>query len=146
MLRQLRTCKVVMCNDFCQEVFGNVFIESMKLEMLQEIQVMRKRAHLLPKDSMVHHIWKPNLGEHEFAYYRDTNDMDAYTMIDPHEAYFFSLTRMKIMNWWRIPPFVEVLEKQVNFNDFKAKNLRNLFDYKLCDPLHKDKSDLSEFR
>ena len=48
--RHLRTCKVILCHDYCMDVLARIFCDSIKLQLLYETDSLRKRAYLLQKD------------------------------------------------------------------------------------------------
>lgn len=71
----MRTCRMQLAHDFCEELSGTICLDALKLELLHETNEMRKRAYLLPRDSMVHKIPVANNGEHKFAmYYEEDHD------------------------------------------------------------------------
>jgi len=63
-LRQLRTARLMLCHDFCEEVMGAVCLDSVRLELLQETDQLRKRAYLMPRDSMIFKLFPSENGEH----------------------------------------------------------------------------------
>ena len=46
-------------------------MDALRLEMLYETNEMRKRAYLLPRESMVHKLPSARHGEHQFAAYHE---------------------------------------------------------------------------
>ena len=62
---------------------------------------MRKRAYLLPRDSMVHKLPMASNGEHQFAMYREEEQ--------ENKMYFFNPEQRRISNFWCIPSFSEIL-------------------------------------
>lgn len=95
---------------------------------------------------MVHCMYNAEMGEHEFACYKNDNQKQDNSTLNPEDLYFYKPQSMRISNFWSIPTFHEILNLDLNIKDFNARNLRNIYNYKLCDPMHKDKNDLSEFR
>ena len=69
MLRQLRTMRVMLAHDFCEEINSIVCQDSLKMQLMHETNTMRRRAYLLPKDHMIHTIFPSQKGEHEFFHY-----------------------------------------------------------------------------
>jgi hypothetical protein len=61
--------RVMLAHDFCEEVNSVVCLDSLKMQLMHETNVMRRRAYLLPKDHMIHTVYPSNKGEHEFYYY-----------------------------------------------------------------------------
>ena len=77
-LRQLRTCRIMLCHDYCEEMQGAFCLDDLKLELLHETNEMRRRAYLLPRDAMVHKLPMPKHGEHQFAAYKEDIRDDSY--------------------------------------------------------------------
>lgn len=94
-LRMLRTSRVRLLYDYSQEIMGNVFMDAIKMELLNEVNVLRKRAYLLPRDSMVHKIIEAKHGEHEFAYYKEEKK-EHDKMSTPHLNHWFDQREKKI--------------------------------------------------
>jgi len=69
LLRQLRTMRVILSHDFCEEVNSTICLDAIKMQLLNETNVMRRRAYLIPKDHMVHTIYPAERGEYESFYY-----------------------------------------------------------------------------
>ena len=75
LLREMRTCRMQLAHDFCEEITGSICQDALRLELLAETNEMRRRAYLLPKDSMVHKLPVAKSGEHQFAAYCE-EDLD----------------------------------------------------------------------
>jgi len=81
------------------------------MELFNEVNEIRKRAYLLPRDAMVHKLSVPQNGEHTYAAYneysyRDLNDVrpDSY-----HEDWeFYNSARQTVNDFWTIPDFQEI--------------------------------------
>lgn len=56
LLRQMRTARMMLAHDYCEELTGAICSDTLRLELLHETNEMRKRAFLLPKNSMVHKL------------------------------------------------------------------------------------------
>jgi hypothetical protein len=96
LLRQLRTMRVALCHDFCQEVNATVCLDSMRMQLLHETAAMRKRAYLLPKEHMVHKLWPSVKGEHEFFHYNaqpeaGSEEAKKAAKLLPSDKVFYSL-------------------------------------------------------
>ena len=63
----------MLCHDYCQDVTSSLYLDSVKVELLNEINSIRRRAYLLPRDAMVHKIPKANYGEYMSAAYNEQN-------------------------------------------------------------------------
>ena len=60
----MRTCRMMLAHDYCEELTGAISLDLLRLELLHETNEMRRRAYLLPKDSMVHKLPVAKNGEH----------------------------------------------------------------------------------
>ena len=69
--RYLRTCKIILCHEYCMDILARICCDSMKLQLLHETDSLRKRAYLLSRDSMFLELSRPCSGEHEFAAYNE---------------------------------------------------------------------------
>ena len=58
---------MMLAHDYLEELSGAVCIDALKLELLHETNEMRKRAFLLPKNTMVHRLPAAKNGEHRYA-------------------------------------------------------------------------------
>ena len=70
-LRYLRTSRILLCHDFCSDVQSEIYVQSVRMELLNEVNHIRRRAYLLPRDAMVHKLPLPKYGEHTFAAYSE---------------------------------------------------------------------------
>lgn len=66
-LRFLRTCRIMLCHDYCQDVSSSHYMDTIKVELLNEINQIRRRAFILPKDAMLHQIPLSKYGEYSCA-------------------------------------------------------------------------------
>ena len=124
-LRLMRTARMVMCHDFCEELQNNLSLDAIKLELLFEVNNMRRRAYLLPRDSMVLRLFCADAGEHQFANYKeDQVDQDAV-----RDQFFFDETKKKIKDFWQLPNFKEIGNLTGNTKDFKEKNHKEIYKY-----------------
>ena len=67
---------MVLAHDFCEELTGTICHDFLRLELMHESNEMRRRAYLLPRESMVHKLPLARNGEHGFAAYCETGDED----------------------------------------------------------------------
>ena len=67
----MRTARLLLCHDYCWDILANICCDSIKLQLLLETDRLRKRAYLLPRDSMVLELCQPSSGEHQFAAYNE---------------------------------------------------------------------------
>lgn len=79
-LRMLRTCRMLLCHDYLEEMNGQIALDTLKLELLHETNQIRTRAYFMPRDSRIHVINPAKNGEHQFAAYSEDQDEDyTYT-------------------------------------------------------------------
>lgn len=119
-----------LAHDYCEEMTGTVCLDAIRLELLHESNEMRKRAYLLPRDSMVHKIPLALNGEHQFAMYRE-EDLEQKIL-------FYDQEEKKINSYWAIPSFSEILAIEPQTTEFAALNHANLYKFELGDPEKKD--------
>ena len=134
-LRQLRTCRMMLCHDFCEEMQGVLCQDSLRLELLQETSEMRRRAYLLPRESMVHKLPFPKDGEHQYAAYKEEIKDDSY------QTFFFNKEADRIGSYWAVPSFAEVMAIEQQLDEFKLYNLQDLYKFDLADPSGGDIND-----
>lgn len=109
LLRQLRSCRVVLAHDYLQELTGQVCLDFLKLELMHESTEMRRRAYLLPRESMVHRLPVSKDGEHQFAAYREEESDDA------PKVTLYSSENKRINSFWVVPSFAEILSLENEF-------------------------------
>lgn len=115
LLRQMRTCRMQLAHDYCEEMTGAICLDALRLELLYETNEMRKRAYLLPKDSMVHKLPNARNGEHQYAAYHEEDFS--------HKVLFYDDEQKKIQNFWAIPSFTEVCSIDNQLGVFSGLNL-----------------------
>ena len=122
----------MLCNDFCEDIQSQLFIDSVKLELLSEVNQIRQRAYLLPRNSMILNIPVPVYGEHALAAYNE----HKYRVTDPDdrvpqsEPDFYDIVAGKILEFNRLPSFSECCIIRADLEDFQRTNLpRALYSY-----------------
>lgn len=68
-LRYLRTARVMLCHDYCDDLGSQIASDCMRLELLNDTNLLRQRAYLLPKDSIIFKMPRPDFGEQYFSAY-----------------------------------------------------------------------------
>lgn len=63
-LRFLRTSRMMLAHDYCTDIDSALYLDAIRMELLNETNQIRKRAYLLPKEAMVHKLPVPRYGEH----------------------------------------------------------------------------------
>ena len=69
----------MLAHDFCTDVESQVYVDTIKMELFNEVNQIRRRAYLLPRDAMVHKLPVPRFGEHSYAAYNE----ESYQTYDP---------------------------------------------------------------
>ena len=140
LLRQMRTCRMQLAHDSCEELTGAICIDALRLELLHETNEMRRRAYLLPRESMVHKLPSANHGEHQFAAYNEHDTM--------HSILFYNDEQKKIQNFWAVPSFAEICSIDNQMTMFTKLNHTQLYKFDLGDSNNLDEYGrpiLSEF-
>ena len=119
---------MMLCHDYCEEMQGILCLDSLKLELLHETTEMRRRAYLLPRESMVHKLPFAKDGELQYAAYREEVKDESY------QTYFFDKEAKRIGSYWAVPSFAEVMAIDWQLDQFKAANLAELYKFDLGDP------------
>ena len=107
---------------------------------MHETTEMRKRAYLLPRDSMVHKLPVAKNGEHQFAAYSEEDN--------DQKILFFDDDLRKIQNFWAVPSYSEIMSIESGLSEFTKLNLGKLYKFDLGKPGEKDeygRAILSEF-
>ena len=104
-MRQMRILKIILCHDYTQDMLARIFCDAIKLQILNETNILRKRVYLMPKESIFLQIPLPKYGEHEFAAYCEDPEENK---LNP-KTLFYNPEDNKISNFWRLPSFKEVL-------------------------------------
>ena len=64
-------CKLILCNDYIQDVLARIYCDAVKLQIMWETDQIRRRAYLLPRDSIFFEMFPAKYGEHAFAWYNE---------------------------------------------------------------------------
>ena len=128
-LRMMRTCKMLLCHDYLEELSGQIGLDTLRLELLHETNQMRMRAYLMPRDSRIHVINPARHGEHQWAAYAEENDEDII------QTPFYDEDHNKIKNFFQIPSFKEIMALDPNYDKFAQLNLQKLFQFDIFNPL-----------
>ena len=115
-------------------------MDTLRLELMLETSEMRKRAYLLPRDSMVHKLPVAKNGEHAYAAYFE-EDHEQKVLFQDEDS-------KKIKNFWAVPSFAEILNTESQWSEFYNLNFKHLYQFDLGQPGVKDEYGspiLSEF-
>ena len=109
---------------------------------------MRKRAYLLPKESMVHKLPAARNGEHQYAVYQDQFAGFADDDHNVHNIQFYDEEHRPIANLWAVPSFSEICHMDGQMAIFSGLNHAKLYQFDLGQPGQTDEYGrpvLSEF-
>ena len=127
-----------LAHDYCEEMTGSICVDALRLELLHETNEMRKRAFLLPKDSMVHKLPAARNGEHQYAAYQDQFadfDDDDHVV---HNIHFYDDDTKRISNLWAVPSFSEICSMENQMGIFTNLNHSKLYKFELGNPTETD--------
>ena len=109
---------------------GATCLDTLKLELLHESNQMRRRAYLLPRDSMVHRLPVAADGEHQYAnYFEPSNDDDDQNQAQKPKVLFYDEDRRRIQEFWAVPSFSEILQIESFATLFKGLNHNHLYQF-----------------
>jgi hypothetical protein len=106
--RQLRTLKIVMCHDVCQDSLARIYYDSVKLQILHETDSLRRRVYMLPRDSTFLELFPPRNGEHMFAAYNEDHQ-EQHMGVGKDRPLFFNQADGRIQSFLRLPGNHEVI-------------------------------------
>lgn len=101
---------MILCMHFCEDLLARVCNDSIKLQIMQQTNHLRKRANLLPRECAVFDITKPISGEVEFAAYACQEDIQP----SQQRQSFFVEKEQRIKSFRSIPSNKEVIEIQTD--------------------------------
>ena len=103
-LRYLRTSRIMLAHDYCSDIESVLFLDAIKVELLNEVNQIRRRAYLLPRDAMPYKVPLPKHGEHSFAAYSEEQYQDTTL---PYDWEFYNADKKQITDFWKLPDFYE---------------------------------------
>lgn len=62
---------MLLCHDFCTDIESALYLDAIRMELINETNTIRKRAYLLPREAMLHKLPVAKYGEHTFAAYNE---------------------------------------------------------------------------
>lgn len=101
-LRYMRTSRILLGHDFCQDVESALYLDAIRMELINETQHIRRRAYLLPREAMVHKLPVPKYGELNYAAYSE-EPFDTSTPTNPVTWEFYNTDKRLITDFWKIP-------------------------------------------
>jgi hypothetical protein len=135
--KKLRALKIVMCHDYCKDVLARVYCDAVRLQILSEVDNLRRRIYMLPKESIFLELSVPRQGEYQSAAYRE-EAADAAKSSNPNHKpltdkspvpAFFNQDENKVQSFWRLPTNTEILDLYLHMDKFKELNIPRSFDY-----------------
>lgn len=107
-------------------------MDALKLELVNEVNQMRRRAYLLPKESMVHQIPIARFGEYQSEAYRPEAGMTHEQIEQEYlkETDFYNCQTKKILDFWKLPSFYECCTVPYDLEEFQELNSkRRLYSF-----------------
>lgn len=129
---------MMLAHDYCTDIESALYLDSIRMELINETNSIRKRSYLLPRDAMLHKLPLPRYGEHTYAAYSEENFHDSQN--PPLDWEFYNTEKREITDFWKLPDFYECCTLNLQLEDFQKKNLRKLYSYNLDFPDEKVKS------
>ena len=118
-LRYLRSCRILLCHDYCTDIQSQIYLDSMRLELMNEVNQIRQRAYLLPRHAMVHSIPRSKYGESQYAAYCEPEPTDEQLT---KEWLFFDPAIKQITDFWTLPNNWEITTLQADVEKFQKLN------------------------
>lgn len=145
--KKLRALKTVMCHDYIRHVLGRVYCDAVKLQTLCEVDILRRRIYMLPRECNFLELSVPKQGEYQCAAYTeetpDTGHGTGMKMTDKTAALlFFDQDENRINSFWRLPTNGEINDLLLNMDKFHEANQPDCFNYDFGNP---NENRLTEF-
>jgi hypothetical protein len=94
--KKLRAFKTVMCHDYCRDILARVYCDAVKLQTLCEVDILRRRIYMLPRESIFLEMSTPRQGEYQSAAYReDAPDHGHKQLSDKNVPVFYNQDEIK---------------------------------------------------
>lgn len=127
----------MLCTDYAQDVLARVYCDALKLQTLWETDSLRRRAYLLPRDSIFVEMFPSRSGEHAFAHYNEEAFFESGGLPSRDAMLFYNKAENRIANFWRLPSNKEVVEVDIDMEAFKKANMPQNLNYDLGVPAEK---------
>ena len=118
-LRYLRSCRILLCHDYCTDIQSQIYLDSLRLELMSEVSQIRRRAYLLPRHAMVHSIPRSKYGESHYAAYCEPEPTEEQLT---KEWLFFDPAIKQITDFWTLPDNWEITTLQADVERFQKVN------------------------
>jgi len=128
--RILRTFRMFLCLKYSHDVQLRACNDSIKLQLLLEVDRLRKRSFLLPKEASFLAPGRSMSGEHEFAFYNDQGDKyddrkdlnsQSSARREP-QSQFHDNKKEHILDTWQIPSNHEIVKLNVDDRECRQQN------------------------
>lgn len=115
----MRTVRMSLLLDYCQELTVQNCYDQVKVELMNETRLMRARSFLLPKESMVHKLMPPDYGELYWCAFQD----EVKGPNGKPDLFWDQDAKQMSQSFWTIPTNWECIRCDLNIDQFRAKNL-----------------------
>lgn len=112
----MRTSRILLCHDYCTDIENSLFLDGIRMELIQETNQIRRRSYLLPRESMVHTLPPAEYGEHQYASYRE--EVGNANSEDSVYTYFWDTDKKQISDFWRLPNNYECCTLDLRLEEF----------------------------
>jgi hypothetical protein len=106
----------LLCHDYCTDIENSLFLDGIRMELIQETNQIRRRSYLLPRESMVHTLPPAEYGEHQYASYRE--EVGNANSEDSIYTYFWDTDKKQISDFWRLPNNYECCTLDLRLEEF----------------------------
>jgi len=107
---------MILCHDYCSDIESAVYLDAIRMELINETNSIRKRAYLLPREAMVHKLPLPKYGEHTLAAYSEEAHDAGQNDLKDWE--FWNTENKKITEFWKLPDFYECCTLNMQLDEF----------------------------
>ena len=118
-------------------MLARIYCDALKLQTLWETDSLRRRAYLLPRDSIFVEMFPSRSGEHAFAHYNEEALYESSGLPSRDAMLFYNKSENRIANFWRLPSNKEVVEIDIDVEVFKKANMPQNLNYDLGVPAEK---------
>ncbi|CDW82479.1 UNKNOWN [Stylonychia lemnae] len=122
--RKLRTFRLSLCQDYCTDVLADVYGDAIKLQLLLDCDQIRKRAYLLPKESLFIEIGPGEYGEFQCVNYQQENQNQGIKQLK-----FLDKSKRKIKKYWKLPSNKEILRLPSTYDQVRQLDLKHLYQF-----------------
>ena len=130
-LRYMRTSRMMLAHDYCTDIESALYLDAIRMELINQTDHIRRRANLLPREAMLHKLPLPTYGEHNLAAYSEELYHDQ-NPTKPTAWEFYDESKHTISDFWKVPDNFECCTMNLMLEEFQEVYLkRPLYKYNL---------------